>query len=150
MKQTIMDMESQIVEYARKLDSVQRELQEGVNQFSCEKLLMKSQIEELETQIEDYELNMILKDENNKVLLESLESEKLSRARVERALESITTSDERLKEMLAQARHTIKCITQKLEEYDIERLEVQKDNQMKISELREQLMIANTIITKTA
>jgi chromosome segregation ATPase len=148
MKQTIMDMESQIVEYARKLDSVQRELQEGVNQFSCEKLLLKSQIEELETQIEDYELNMILKDENNKVLLESLESEKLSRSRVERALESITTSDERLKEMLAQARHTIKCITQKLEEYDIERLEVQKDNQMKISELREQLMIANAIITK--
>ncbi|XP_044268560.1 centromere protein F-like [Tribolium madens] len=137
MKITILNMETSLEEYSEKLDKCQNE-----------KSSLRDRIEALETQIEDYDNIVALKEENNKILSENLEKEKAAKAKLETSIVTIVKTDEHLKEMLTQARQAMTTITQRLEECDIERLETQRDNQMKICELENQLILANATIKK--
>lgn len=137
MRMTISNLETDLEEYKEKFCKCQHEK-------SC----LENQLETLEAQVEDYENQLNLKEENNKALLECLEKEKSEKTKLESSLATVIKTDQRLKEMLTRARHAMTTITQKLEECDIERLETQRDNQMKISELENQLAIANATIRK--
>nr|XP_015836117.1 PREDICTED: uncharacterized protein LOC657573 isoform X2 [Tribolium castaneum] len=137
MKITILNMETTLEEYNEKFEKCQNE-----------KASLKDRIEALETQIEDYDNIVALKEETNKTLADNLEKEKAAKAKLESSLDTIVKTDKHLKEMLTQARQAMKTITQRLEECDIERLETQRDNQMKISELENELILANATIKK--
>ena len=137
MKTQIADNEQKLTDNKKRLDTI-----------ALENLCMNAHIDELERQASVYECEMSLKDENNKVLLCTLEQHKAENIKLRSALAQMTKIQDGLSEMLAQARRTIKSITQKLEAFDIERLESQRDTQIKISELEVKLVVANVTIKK--
>ena len=137
MKTQIADNEQKLTDNKKRLDTI-----------ALENLCMNAHIDELERQASVYECEMSLKDENNKVLLCTLEQQKAENIKLRSALAQMTKIQDGLSEMLAQARRTIKSITQKLEAFDIERLESQRDTQIKISELEVKLVVANVTIKK--
>ena len=160
----------------QQLADVQDQLRNSIENLSCGTTCLRTHIEELETEISEYQKILKTKDdayksletkynsnntnlvsienerknmentitslqENNKALLDKVDSEKSTNSKLEEALRKAIKSDEHLKQMLKQAKCAIKCITQKLENHDligVGRLEAERENYLKkIKELEE-------------
>ncbi|XP_063918453.1 myosin-8-like [Zophobas morio] len=133
LRTRIQELENEISGFQKTLiakDEVYKSLETKYNS------LISIQIEQ-----KDMENVITSLQENNKALLEKIETDKNTISNLEESLRKAKKSDERLKQMLKQATCTIKCITQKLENHElvgVDRLEAERKNYLKkIKELEE-------------